>query len=78
MSHSFFPKDVKRHWTAGLSLVQDLSKQFGADAAEFERHIKVKFPNGRMIRYTFLDLQFNSLEQFKHDMAKAAKGEQWQ
>lgn len=74
-SQFFYPKDVLRHWTAGLGLVRDLAEQHGASMGEFERHVKIKFPTGQTVRYTFLDLQFNSLEQFKHEMAKAAKGE---
>lgn len=73
MGQAFFPKDVKRHWTAGIGLVKDLARQFEADFSEDQRHVKLRFPNGRVLRYTFLDLQFNTVDQFKHDTAKAAK-----
>lgn len=82
----FTPKDVKRHWTGGVTLVTNLlhellpNQQFlGPNNPEStDRTHWTWIIESVGLEYTKLDLQFNSEEQFRHSILKMKEFEEWQ
>ena len=81
-SQSFFPKDVKRHAIGGTKLVTRLVGEMYPNHELTLPEFPENLPIGKMVWlvedcpvvFSRLDLQFNSEDQFRHDIRKAIDG----